>query len=79
MPEKAWFGPKRSGLGFLPVTWQGWVILVLFVAVLTAVVVDGQRAGTPRIWMAGEIVVLAATFLAVAFWSGKGEGGFRKS
>lgn len=34
-----WFGPNRSGVGYRPYAWQGWLILVLVVAVIVTVVV----------------------------------------
>lgn len=34
----AWFGRNRSGVGFRPYTWQGWLIIAVIVAVLVAVV-----------------------------------------
>jgi hypothetical protein len=30
--KKPWFKAKRYGWGWYPVTWQGWLILVAFVA-----------------------------------------------
>jgi hypothetical protein len=36
-PEKFWFPAKRYGWGWgLPVTWQGWLVLVVFVSLLVA-------------------------------------------
>ena len=33
----AWFGPKRLGWGWRPLTWQGWLITLILVALLAAV------------------------------------------
>ena len=30
-PEKLWFKRKLYGWGWTPVTWQGWLVLVVFV------------------------------------------------
>ena len=30
--ERPWFGPKRYGWGWRPVSWQGWLLVALFVA-----------------------------------------------
>lgn len=35
---RPWFGPKRIGFGIRPVTWQGWVVTVVAVAVIVLVV-----------------------------------------
>jgi hypothetical protein len=37
--RKPWFGPNRSGPGFHPYTWQGWLILVVVVGAIVTVVV----------------------------------------
>lgn len=34
-----WFGPNRSGVGYRPQTWQGWVILGACAATLIVIVV----------------------------------------
>jgi hypothetical protein len=36
MSEREWFAPKRYGIGAgLPIAWQGWVTLALFIAAIT--------------------------------------------
>lgn len=35
---KAWFGPKRVGIGFRPQTWQGWLVTVVPIAVIVAII-----------------------------------------
>lgn len=37
--RKPWFGPNRSGVGFRPYAWQGWLILVVSVVAIVTVVV----------------------------------------
>jgi len=36
-PKQPWFGPKRVGYGISPKTWQGWLIVAVFVAVVTGI------------------------------------------
>jgi len=36
-PKRPWFGPKRIGYGISPKTWQGWLILAVFVAAVTGI------------------------------------------
>ena len=31
MTQKSWFGKKRVGYGPAPVTWQGWIVTLLFI------------------------------------------------
>jgi hypothetical protein len=35
--QRPWFGPKRVGYGLRPQTWQGWLIIALFVVVVIVV------------------------------------------
>jgi hypothetical protein len=37
--NKPWFRANRSGMGFHPATWQGWLILLGCVAAFVAAVV----------------------------------------
>ena len=32
MAGRPWFGPKRYGWGFTPISWQGWVLTGAYVA-----------------------------------------------
>lgn len=36
--KKPWFGPRTFGVGFTPISWGGWVCVVLFVLVFTGLV-----------------------------------------
>ena len=44
--DRPWFGPRRFGWGWTPVTWQGWVVTLVFVAamVLCAFLLPGTVA-----------------------------------
>lgn len=37
--SKPWFGPNRSGLGYRPYRWQGWLTLLLIVAAIVTLIV----------------------------------------
>lgn len=69
-PAKPWFVPKRYGYGAVPITWQGWVAILLFVVVVVAA----------RIWLtgAGRVLAIAAALIAlIAICAAKTEGGLR--
>jgi|GEM_PF-480041 len=36
-PKQAWFGPKRVGYGYSPRTWQGWLIIIVFIIIVILV------------------------------------------
>ncbi len=36
-PKQPWFRPKRVGYGYSPRTWQGWLILIIFILIVFVV------------------------------------------
>jgi hypothetical protein len=46
MTRGQWFGPKRFGWGWSPVSWQGWVVVVAYVAILITVGAVASRTTT---------------------------------
>jgi hypothetical protein len=41
-----WFAPKRYGYGSgLPIAWQGWAVLIGYVAIVVAFVLTLRRSG----------------------------------
>jgi hypothetical protein len=69
LTERPWFGPKRFGWGWTPVTWQGWLVVVAFLA---AVVLSGfYLAGAARV---AVVVVLIVVLTLVAWLTGDAPG-----
>ena len=65
MDDRAWFAPKRFGIGIgMPVRWQGWALLVLFMAVA----IGADRLLVPDHWRTywAVLAVDAAIFGVVA-------------
>lgn len=74
-----WFAPKKFGMGSgLPISWQGWLLTIVFLAVAAgAVILLGDRP-----WAVTAIVVPAALmFMLIAsrttrgFWRWRHPGG----
>jgi hypothetical protein len=58
-----WFAPKRYGYGTgLPITWQGWVLTLGFVAI--AILLSTRLAQRP-IQLAAVLVPITTVFLVV--------------
>jgi hypothetical protein len=58
-----WFAPKRYGFGAgLPISWQGWLVLAFYVAIVVAAgsLLDHRLAQA-------SIVVLATALLVIIF------------
>jgi hypothetical protein len=68
-PRRYWFKRKRYGWGWgLPVAWQGWVVLALFVAAISAA---SHLAPRHPVLFALAITASAAALLAVCLWKGE--------
>ena len=63
--RKAWFGPRRFGWGWTPVSWEGWLTSLVFVA---AIVLAGSLLSSAARTVA--IVVLIVALLAVSLLTG---------
>ncbi len=69
--HRYWFRAKRYGWGWgLPLTWEGWVSLVVFVGLIVAdiVVFAPHTAAVPFI---GSVLVLGGLFTAVCWLKGE--------
>jgi hypothetical protein len=66
--DKAWFGPRRFGWGWTPVTATGWGVLVLGVAAAIVLAAAVQHAR----WLS---LVAVAVMLAVIVLKGTSPGG----
>jgi len=42
LTQQPWFGPKRVGWGWTPITWQGWVGTLVWGIVLCLAAARGQ-------------------------------------
>lgn len=76
MPESNgyWFPAKRYGWGWgLPVAWQGWTILVAFVALLIAGVFEFLFADKVVAFLV-YTVVITLVFLAICYAKGEPPG-----
>jgi hypothetical protein len=61
--DEAWFAPKRYGIGGVPIRWQGWALVIGFVAALTALILAFR--GQPLQLIAAAIP-LTVGFLVIA-------------
>ena len=65
-----WFAPRRYGLGSgLPIAWQGWLVLALYLAVFAAAV---YFLGEDSAAFVATIVIATAVMLVIAARTTKG-------
>ena len=70
--KEPWFGPKRSlGWGWTPVSWQGWVVTLLFLGLI----VTASLAVRSVPLKTAVILALLALLLIVAVVTGDPPGG----
>lgn len=77
-PEGYWFKAKLYGWGWTPAKWQGWLAVVLYVALVSAVVVFRERdvpgnvdSGSNFLTLMLPIIVLTAAFVFLAYKKGE--------
>jgi hypothetical protein len=67
-PRRYWFPAKRYGWGWgLPSTWEGWVVLGLYLAPLI-LLVPVDRHPT---WFWAGLCLLIAGLIAICWWKGE--------
>lgn len=63
-----WFAAKTYGMGWsVPVTWQGWAVVLVFFALLLAGLATLDRSAFRLVY----VVVLAIAFAGVVAWKGE--------
>lgn len=68
-PEGYWFKRKLFGWGWVPVRWEGWVVIVVGLAVLLAGAYVGEVDDAP-----GAFVIGLVLFIAIIFYFGYTRG-----
>jgi hypothetical protein len=67
-PEHYWFKRKPFGWGWTPATWEGWVILLLFLAFIVGSAGDFVRVTPPDAQAACEFALqVTASVVALLF------------
>lgn len=60
-----WFGRKRYGWGLRPVSWQGWLLTIVYIAIVVAL---GATLASSQRWLfATGVIVATALYLLVAY------------
>ena len=75
-----WFRPKRYGYGATPITWEGWLLVLGFAALMAvSVVVMNRFAGvaSPAGWLIWAAVVAAGVLWLVQFSRRRTDGEWR--
>ena len=60
-----WFGRKRFGWGLRPISWQGWVLTIAYVAI--AVALGATLASSQGLLLATVLAIVTALVLLVVY------------
>lgn len=73
--KKPWFVAKRYGWGWMPATWQGWGILLVFVVVIYAdlhrIDVQSHSVSDTLIAFLPHVIVWSAILVGVCYLTGE--------
>ncbi|HEY3637467.1 MAG TPA: hypothetical protein VGK90_04890 [Rhizomicrobium sp.] len=68
--KRPWFGPKRFGWGWTPVSWEGWFVTVLSMAVVIAAIIVFS-ASPMTVYIS---VATVAALIVICLLTGAGPG-----
>lgn len=74
MAKEYWFVRKTYGWGWTPATWQGWLVLAVYLIALVYGVSDIERAVSVKEVMVGfvlPLVLLTAALIVVCYKTGE--------
>ena len=71
-----WFKPRRYGFGATPSTWQGWLVIAVFVVAMVGTSAALMGPPQPRVGLF-ILAVLAETLALVEFCRRKTDGDWR--
>jgi len=69
-PQKLWFKRKLYGWGWVPVRWQGWLVVLVALSIFVASIIVGERDDAPGAVALGFLVMVAIIF-AFGYWKGE--------
>jgi len=73
-PKGYWFKAKLFGWGWTPVTWQGWIVTLIYVAllILFALAIDENSSDREMLFtFILPAVLLTITFIRIAYKKGE--------
>jgi len=73
-PQDIWFKRKVFGWGWTPVTWQGWLVTLVFIIAIFAFALTIDERSTPRELVFTfflPVTLLSITFIRIAYLKGE--------
>lgn len=77
-PEGYWFKAKLYGWGWVPAKWQGWLIILIYIALISMIIsmreesISGNPdSGSNFLTFALPIIVLTTLFITICYKKGE--------
>ncbi|HEX5429519.1 MAG TPA: hypothetical protein VFX17_00370 [Patescibacteria group bacterium] len=73
-PEHVWFKRRLVGWGWTPVTWQGWLCVIVYVGLLMAFAFSLDDSSSPReigLMLVLPFIILTSLLLRIAYRKGE--------
>lgn len=77
-PQKLWFKRKLYGWGWTPVTWQGWLVVLVYIVLIIALVSMREEAipgnpdsGSSFLVLGGPVIVLTLLLIFICYKKGE--------
>ena len=68
--ENLWFKRKLYGWGWVPVRWQGWLVIIVAIAIGYTGIRIGEADDAPGAALLGVLLMVAIIF-AFGYWKGE--------
>ncbi len=80
--KKLWFKAKRFGWGWTPISWQGWLVTLVYVAFLADTIINTTKydknvsnsASDTLIFFAPTFIIYTILFLGICYMKGEKPG-----
>lgn len=69
-PHGYWFKTRLYGWGWVPVRWQGWLVVVIGIAILVAGIYIGDTDDAPGAALLGFLLMTTLIF-TFGYWKGE--------
>ena len=69
-PQGLWFKERWYGWGWVPVKWQGWLVVVIGIAFCVSGIYIGETDDAPGAGLMGFLLMVALIFF-FGFWKGE--------
>lgn len=73
-PEGYWFKRKAFGWGWTPVTWQGWLVILVYIAIILALVFSLSNSSTGEevaLIFLLPFIILTALLICICYKKGE--------